>query len=82
MLDVAASLYPLDELYMGAGALSLSGGSLVVIVLARQRGAALLLIGCIFALGGIGSIAGSLLAPLCERRLTVGQSILVCRWMS
>ncbi|HEY1350624.1 MAG TPA: MFS transporter, partial [Ktedonobacteraceae bacterium] len=68
-------------LYMGASALSLSGSSLVIIVLARQRGATPLLIGCIFALGGIGSIAGSLLAPLCERRLTVGQSILVCRWM-
>src|SRR5207237_10142228 len=37
-------------------------------------------IGLIFALGGIGSILGSLLAPRLEHRLTVGQSILLCRW--
>ncbi|HVB74463.1 MAG TPA: hypothetical protein VNE38_12990 [Ktedonobacteraceae bacterium] len=34
----------------------------------------------IFAVNGIGSILGSLLAPHLEHRLTVGQSILLCRW--
>ncbi len=68
-------------LFMGASAFFLSGSSLVVIVLAQQRGATPFIIGCIFAFGGIGSIAGSLLAPLFENRLTVGQSISLCRWI-
>jgi len=67
--------------FMGASAFFLSGSSLVVIVLVQQRGATPFIIGCIFACGGIGSIAGSLLAPFLEKRLTVGQSILLCRWM-
>lgn len=67
-------------LFMGASAFFLSGSSLVIIVLAQQRGATPFLIGSIFALGGIGAIAGSLLAPFFGKRLTVGQSILLCRW--
>lgn len=67
-------------LLQGASALFVSGSSLVIIVLAQQRGAAPFIIGCIFALGGIGSIAGSLLAPFFEKHLSVGQSILFCRW--
>ena len=68
-------------LFMGASAFFLAGSSLVVIVLAQQRGATPFIIGCIFACGGVGSIAGSFLAPLLEKRLTVGQSILLSRWM-
>lgn len=58
------------------------GISLAVIVLAQQRGASPVVIGIIFALGGIGSIVGSLLSPFWEKHLSVGQAILVCRWSS
>ena len=68
-------------LLMGTGALFLPGSTLIIIVLAQQRGASPFLIGCIFALGGVGSIAGSLLAPFFEKHLSVGQSVLLCRWM-
>jgi MFS family permease len=67
-------------LLMGAGALILSGNALIVIVLAQQQHASAVIIGLIFALGGVGSILGSLLAPRLEHRLTVGQSVLLCRW--
>ncbi len=67
-------------LFQGASALFMSGSSLVIIVLAQQRGATPFIIGCIFALGGVGSIAGSLLASFFEKHLSVGQSILFCRW--
>jgi len=67
-------------LLMGAGAFVLSGNVLIVIILAQQQHASAVVIGLIFALGGIGSILGSLLAPRLEHRLTVGQSILMCRW--
>jgi MFS family permease len=67
-------------LLMGAGAFVFSGNVLIVIILAQQQHASAFVIGLIFALGGIGSILGSLLAPRLEHRLTVGQSILLCRW--
>jgi len=67
-------------LLMGAGAFVLSGNVLIVIILAQQQHASAIVIGLIFSLGGIGSILGSLLAPRLEHRLTVGQSILLCRW--
>jgi len=67
-------------LLMGAGAFVYSGYALVIIILAQQQHASAVVIGLIFAVGGIGSILGSLLAPRLEHRLTVGQSILLCRW--
>ncbi len=67
-------------LLMGAGAFVFSGNVLIVIILAQQQHASAVVIGLIFAVGGIGSILGSLLAPRLEHRLTVGQSILLCRW--
>ena len=67
-------------LLMGAGAFVFSGNVLIVIILAQQQHASAFVIGLIFALGGIGSILGSLLAPRLEHRLTVGQSVLLCRW--
>ena len=67
-------------LLMGAGAFVYSGYALVIIILAQQKHASAVVIGLIFAVGGIGSILGSLLAPRLEHRLTVGQSILLCRW--
>jgi MFS family permease len=67
-------------LLMGAGAFVFSGNVLIIIILAQQQHASAVVIGLIFACGGIGSILGSLLAPRLEHRLTVGQSILLCRW--
>ncbi len=67
-------------LLMGAGALIFSGNVLIIIILAQQQHASAVVIGLIFAVGGIGSILGSLLAPRLEHRLTVGQSILLTRW--
>lgn len=68
------------SLLMGAGAFVFSGYVLIVIILAQQQHASAFVIGLIFAVGGIGSILGSMLAPRLEKRLTVGQSILLCRW--
>lgn len=68
-------------LLMGATALVIPGSNLAIIVLAQQRGASPFIIGCIFAIGGIGSIIGALLTPLFAKRLSVGQSILLCRWI-
>lgn len=67
-------------LLMGAGAFVFSGNTLIIIILAQQQHASAVVIGIIFAVGGIGSILGSLLAPRLEHRLTVGQSILLTRW--
>lgn len=67
-------------LLAGASSFFISSGSLVIIVLAEQRHATPFIIGCIFAMGGIGSIAGSLLAPRFERWLGVGKCVLLCRW--
>ncbi len=67
-------------LLMGAGAFVFSGNTLIIIILAQQHQAAPVVIGLIFAVGGIGSILGSLLAPRLKDRLTVGHSILLCRW--
>jgi len=67
-------------LLMGAGAFVLSGSTLIIIILAQRQNAPAVVIGLIFAVGGSGSILGSLLAPRLENRLTVGQSILLCRW--
>lgn len=67
-------------LLMGAGAFVLSGYTLIIIILAQRLQASPVAIGLIFAVGGIGSILGSLLAPRLKDRLTVGHSILLCRW--
>jgi MFS family permease len=67
-------------LLMGASAFIFSGNVLIVIILAQQQHASAVVIGLIFALGGIGSILGSLLVPRLQYHLTVGQSILLCRW--
>lgn len=67
-------------LLMGSGAFVYSGYTLIIIILAQRQQASPAIIGLIFAVGGIGSILGSLLAPRLKDRLTVGHSILVCRW--
>ncbi|HLJ80713.1 MAG TPA: MFS transporter [Ktedonobacterales bacterium] len=67
-------------LLMGAGAFVLSGEVLIVIILAQQQHASAVVIGLIIAVGGIGAILGSLLAPRLKHRLTVGHSVLLVRW--
>ncbi len=67
-------------LLMGSGAFVFSGTTLIIIILAQRQHASAVIIGLIFAVGGIGSILGSMLAPRLEHRLTVGQSILLTRW--
>lgn len=67
-------------LLSGASALVLPGSTLIVIVLAQQQHASAVIIGLIFAAGGVASILSSLLAPLIQKRLSVGQSILATRW--
>ncbi|HLW03912.1 MAG TPA: MFS transporter [Ktedonobacterales bacterium] len=67
---------------MGAGAFASSGYALIIIILAQQHRASPVVIGVIFAVGGIGSILGSLLAPHLKDHLTVGHSVLLCRWYS
>lgn len=68
-------------LLSGATALVLPGSVLIVIVLAEQQHASAVIIGLIFAAGGVAAILGSLLAPFIQKRLTVGQSILAVRWL-
>ena len=67
-------------LLMGAGAFVFSGSTLMIIILAQQQHASAVVIGLIFAGGGIGAILGSWLSPRLEHHLTVGQSILLTRW--
>ncbi len=67
-------------LLMGAGAFVFSGNTLIIIILAQRQHASAVVIGLIFAVGGIGSILGSLLAPRLQHYLTVGQSVLLARW--
>jgi MFS family permease len=62
-------------------ALSLPGTELIVIVIAQQQHATTAIIGLIFAAGGVGSILGSLLASRLQKRITVGHSIMLCRWI-
>jgi MFS family permease len=67
-------------LMMGAGAFGFSGQALIIIILAERAQATAVVIGLIVAVGGIGSILGSLLTSRLGHFLTVGQSILVSRW--
>jgi hypothetical protein len=69
------------NIFMLPAAFVIPGHTLAIIVLAQQRGASPVVIGVIFALGGVGSIVGSLLTPFWEKHLSVGQAILLCRWI-
>jgi MFS family permease len=57
-----------------------SGSSLVLIVLAQQQGASAPVIGLILGIAGIGSIVGSLLAPIVQRHTSFGQAIMLVIW--
>ncbi|MFL5693920.1 MAG: MFS transporter, partial [Ktedonobacteraceae bacterium] len=58
-----------------------SGYVLVLIVLAQQMHASNAVIGLIFACGGIGSIAGSLIASPLQRRFGFGRVMIVTTWI-
>ncbi|HET8844882.1 MAG TPA: MFS transporter [Ktedonobacteraceae bacterium] len=60
---------------------SYSGMSLIIIVVAQQQHASSFVIGVIFALGGIGSIVGSLLGTPLERRWGFGRTTKVVFWL-
>jgi MFS family permease len=68
-------------LLSGFSALALPGTGLIIIVLAQQQHATSAIIGLIFATDGLGAILGSLLASRLQKRITVGQSIILCRWI-
>jgi predicted MFS family arabinose efflux permease len=59
-----------------------AGTSLVVILLAQAQGASSLVIGLILGIAGIGSIAGSLIAPLIQRRVRFGRAIAMTMWIN
>lgn len=65
-------------LYLGA-ALASPGMPLILIVLAQRQHAGAGAIGLIFAAEGVGTILGAPLGIWCERRLRVGQAVLLCR---
>jgi MFS family permease len=54
---------------------------LVVIVLARQRGASPLLIGLMFAFLGVGGMIGTLVAPWLARRLSMRTVVVATMWV-
>jgi MFS family permease len=58
-----------------------SGYVLVLIVLAQHMHASNAVIGLIFACGGIGSIAGSLMASPLQRRFGFGRVMIVTTWI-
>ncbi len=61
--------------------LAIAGSSLIVIVLAQHQHASSITIGLIFAIGGIGSIIGSLLATFIQKRFSFGQAIISLLWL-
>lgn len=62
-------------------ALIVPGSTLVIIAVAKQQHASATMVGFIVACGGVGAVLGSLLSPLVQRFLSVGQSILLVRWI-
>lgn len=65
----------------GINLVVVGGTSLLVIVLAQHQHASSFTIGLIFACGGIGSILGSLFAPLLQKQLKFGQAIISSAWI-
>lgn len=59
----------------------LAGQTLLIIVLAQRQHAPSFLIGLILAIGGVGSILGSLLSPLVQKRFSFGQVIITISWL-
>ena len=60
---------------------TVSGSSLLVIVIAERRGASPSVIGVIFTIAALGTIVGSLLGPLVQKRFSFGQAIICTTWL-
>jgi predicted MFS family arabinose efflux permease len=58
-----------------------AGGALIAIVLARQQHASSTVIGLMFAIGGLGGLAGALIAPAIRRRFSYTQVIVAVAWL-
>ena len=59
-----------------------AGFTLIVIVLAQNMHASSLIIGLIFAIGGVGAIVGSIIATFFQRRFSFAQVIIGTTWFS
>jgi len=59
-----------------------AASALILIVIARERHAPAALIGVIFAIGSVGGILGSLVAPRIQRRFGFGRVIAATVWVS
>jgi predicted MFS family arabinose efflux permease len=69
-------------MWLSAGVNACYGGwTLLLIELGQRVGASSAAIGLIFAAGGVGTIAGALLAPRIQRRYTVGGIMVVTAWI-
>jgi hypothetical protein len=68
------------SLVYGGFALFFAGGELCIILLAQRRGASPVVIGLIFALGGVGGILGALAGPTIRRRVPFGRLLPLLHW--
>src|SRR5262249_6841162 len=68
------------SLVYGCFALFFSGGGLCIILLAQRKGASPVVIGLIFALGGVGGILGALAGPFIRRRVPFGRLLPLLHW--
>ncbi|HEY7126577.1 MAG TPA: MFS transporter [Ktedonobacterales bacterium] len=59
-----------------------AGFGLIIIVLAQHQGASSSTIGVIFAIGSVGVILGSLLAPLIQKRWSFGRVVITFIWIN
>ncbi|QBD75456.1 MFS transporter [Ktedonosporobacter rubrisoli] len=64
-----------------AAALVVPGETLIALVLLRAAHTPDIWIGLIFASGGVGALVSATLAPAAQRFLSVGQSIILVRWL-
>jgi MFS family permease len=65
------------------GGLNFAGNAtfLILLILAKQKGASPALIGVMFAITSIGGLAGSLIAPRIQKRFGYAQVIITCVWI-
>jgi predicted MFS family arabinose efflux permease len=71
----------MTNLLVGGSNMVFAALFLVLIVLARQQHAAPSLIGLMFSIGGIGGVAGAVLSPLVQRRLSLAQVVIGVNWV-
>jgi MFS family permease len=66
--------------WMGLGALAFGGIGLVILVLARNRGASSLELGVMFAIMAVGSVAGALATPRLIKRFAGRTLVVALAW--